>query len=360
MYRSLSRLLEPRRLLLLAALYPLGWLAALLAVAYAASRSRPEVANPVMPIPPAGLPPARIVNVPGVGELFVRDTEPDADAGRPVIVLLHGWMLPADANWYTAYGPLSELGRVIAVDHRGHGRGMRPAAPFRLADAADDVAALLHHLGVAPVVAVGYSLGGPIAELLWQRHPEVVRGLVLCATSATFNVTARDRWTWRLMGVLQLTLRLVPRHWWERILAGQAKGSPLRISRLMTAQTPPEVAALLPWIVSELDRGSAEDVAEAGRELSRYDARGWIGTVDVPAAVLITTEDSLVPARNQRDLAGRIRQAFVYELPLDHQAVVTHPEQFLPVLRKAVEHVLGAEQASAAHRAGHDLTLEQR
>jgi len=342
MSRLLAVLRDPRRVLLLAALYPLGWLAALLAVAYAASRSRPVSDLPVMPVPPALLPPARIVAVPEVGELFVRDSEADADPSRPVIVLLHGWMLPADANWYTCYGPLSELGRVIAVDHRGHGRGLRPSAPFRLADAADDVAALLRHLGVGPVVAVGYSMGGPIAQLLWQRHPGLVRGLVLCATSATFNVSLRDRWTWRLMGALQLTLRIVPRHRWEQILSGQAKGSRLRISRLMTAQTPPEVAALLPWIVSELDRGSAEDVAEAGRELSRFDARGWVGSIDVPAAVLITTSDALVPERNQRDLAARIPRCFVAELALDHDGVVTAPDQFVPVLRKAIEQVLGS------------------
>lgn len=295
-----------------------------------------------MPTPPPGLPTARIVDVPGVGEFFVRDTEPDADPERPVIVLLHGWMYPADLNWFSCYGPLSEVGRVLALDHRGHGRGLRPSAPFRLADAADDVAALLRTLGTPPAVAVGYSMGGPVAQLLWQRHPDVVRGLVLCATSATFNVTPRDRWTWRTMGGLQVGLRLVPRHWWERLIGAQVAGGPVRVSRMVGADTPAEVTALLPWMIGELDRGSAEDVAEAGRELGRFDARGWIGTVDVPTAVLVTTEDTLVPPHNQRDLVQRIRGAQVQELALDHDAVVAQAEIFLPALRKAVEYVLGS------------------
>jgi pimeloyl-ACP methyl ester carboxylesterase len=346
-----------RLLLRFAALIPFGWLAALLGLAWVASRSRPERPDAEMPIPPAGLPPARIVNVPEVGELFVRDTEPDtsptggaAGAGvrtdRPVVLLLHGWMVPADPNWYLAYRPLSEIARVLAVDHRGHGRGLRPSQPFRLADAADDVAALLRHIGSPPVVAVGYSMGGPVAQLLWRRHPDLVRGLVLCATSATFNVTARDRLVWRLVGLLQLLLRIVPRHWWERMLTAQAAGGPIRVTRLLSVGTPPEVTQLLPWFVSELDRGSAEDVAEAGRELSRYEARSWIGEVDVPSAVLITADDVLVPLRNQRDMARRIPGAFVQELPLDHDAAVTGSGVFIPALRKAVEHVLAESSAN--------------
>ncbi|MPZ88114.1 MAG: alpha/beta fold hydrolase [Nitriliruptorales bacterium] len=326
------------RLAMLAALAPLGSVAVAAGVAYAASRPRPDLPEAQMPIPPSRLPRARIEYVPGVGELFLRDSGGDPD--RPVVLLLHGWMLDADVNWFTCYEPLSEIARVVALDHRGHGRGLRPSKPFRLVDAADDAAALLRHLGSPPVVAVGYSMGGAVAQLLWRRHPDLVRGMVLCATSAAFNVDARDRWTWRLMGVLQLGLRLVPRHWWERMLMRQAAGSRVRITRMLPSPAPVETAALIPWVMSELDRDSAEDVAEAGRELSRFDARGWIGSVDVPCGVLITTEDVLVPVRNQRDLARRVPTAMVQELPLDHDAVAAAPEQFVPALRKAIEQVV--------------------
>ncbi len=340
-----------RRLLLpLAALAPLGWLAGIAAIAWAAARPRPAGVRE-QPIPPPGLPPGRVVEVPGVGELFVRDTGPpdgdgDGDGPAPTIVLLHGWMLPADATWFPSYGPLSRYGRVLAVDHRGHGRGLRPSAPFRLSDAADDVAALLRHLGTGPVVAVGFSMGGPVAQLLWQRHPDLVRGLVLIASSATFNTSWRDRYTWRSMGLLQLVLRIVPRLWWERLLGRAAQFGPSRIRRVLRRGVPEDVRRLLPWFVSELDRGSAEDVAEAGRELSRFDAREWIADIDVPVAVLVTMEDALVPRRNQLDLARRIPQAVVRELALEHDGVFTGPATFLPALRWAVEHVLGLRPAT--------------
>src|SRR5690348_11050534 len=73
------------------------------------------------PEPPVEMPPARTVHVPGRGEFFVRDTGGDG----PPLLLLHGWTASADLNWYAQYGPLAAAGyRVIALDHRGHGRGL--------------------------------------------------------------------------------------------------------------------------------------------------------------------------------------------------------------------------------------------
>lgn len=318
-------------------------LTGLLGALILAARSRPLAPWVTSPDPPAGLPPARVVLVPGHGELFFRDTGANAPAdprGAPTILLLHGWMFPADANWFTSYPAIAEIGRVIALDHRGHGRGTRPSTPFRMADAADDAAALIAQLDAGPVVAVGYSMGGPVAQLLWQRHPELVRGLVLCATSAAFTETVRDRWLWRGMGTLQVILRFLPRYWWERLVLAQAEGRlPFRVSRMITAETPPELRALLPWFIGELDRGSAEDVAEAGREIGRFDSRGWIGSVDVPTAVLVTTRDNLVPVARQRELARRIPRATVYELDMDHDAPVAHADEFVSTLAKAVAQV---------------------
>lgn len=315
--------------------------AAVAGSAYLAGRSRPAPpAGQRPPEPPAGLPPARVVHLPGRGEVFVRDSGED-DPDTPVVLLLHGWMFSADVTWFTCYEQLGSVGRVVAPDHRGHGRGIRPSAPFRLADVADDTAALLHELGTPPVVAVGYSMGGTIAQLLWQRHPELVRGLVLCATSASFSEDARDRWAWRSMGALQLLLRLLPRDVAERVAHAQTRMRPrIRFSHLIHQDTPAEVVELLPWIIGEMTRNSAEDIAEAGREMGRFDARGWLGSVDVPTAVIVTARDALVPAGHQRAIADLVTNATVQELPLDHDGVVGRPDLFVPALVKAVQQAL--------------------
>ncbi|MET0578619.1 MAG: alpha/beta fold hydrolase, partial [Ilumatobacteraceae bacterium] len=62
--------------------------------------------------------------------------------GAPVVVLLHGWTATADLNFHTCYEALGEHYRVLAFDHRGHGRGIRSRRKFRLEDCADDVAAM--------------------------------------------------------------------------------------------------------------------------------------------------------------------------------------------------------------------------
>ncbi|MPZ73034.1 MAG: alpha/beta fold hydrolase [Nitriliruptorales bacterium] len=307
------------------------------ATVWAASRPRPMPRDSAAPEPPPDLPEGRIIHVPGHGEFFVRQT---GDPSAPPVVLLHGWMFPSDLNWSTCYRPLGEIAHVIALDHRGHGRGPRPSAPFRLSDVADDVAAVLKHLGLHPAIAVGYSMGGAVAQLLWRRHPEVVRGMVLCATSASWTASPRMRWGWRAMGILQMALRLVPRPWWERLYLAQARGDlPVKVSQMVSEETPREVLDRLPWVIAELDRGSAEDVAEAGRELGRYDARSWIADVDVPTAVIITTRDSLVPLDAQRDLAARIHAVAVYQVDGDHDAVVARREEFNAALRSAVRDV---------------------
>lgn len=333
-------------------------------VVWSASRSRRPLPGMERFDPPP-LPPARILAVPGHGELFVREASGPGE-GAPTVLLLHGWMFPADLNWFTAYGPLAEAARVLAVDHRGHGRGSRPSMPFRLADAADDAAALLAHLGTGPVVVVGCSLGGPVAQLLWQRHPEAVRGLVLCATAARFQTTPLSRYGWRAMGALQVLLRLLPRATFERLLLAQGRGTlPFRITQTITEESA-ELAHLLPWVVGELERGDPEDpqrgsegeaggqaapdaggsslgqdLAEAGRQLSRYDARGWLPTVDVPSALVVTTRDRLVPPSDQRALAALIPGAEVFEVDLDHDAPGAGPQEFSAALVKAVLHVAG-------------------
>jgi len=137
------------------------------------------------------LPPGREIDLPGRGRSFVRIA--DGPPGAPTLLLLHGWTASADLNWFRCYGPLSRHFTVMAIDHRGHGRGIRSRRPFSLSACADDAAALVEELGIERVIAVGYSMGGPIAQLLWKRHPELVEGLVLCATSRNFGRSLPER-----------------------------------------------------------------------------------------------------------------------------------------------------------------------
>ena len=279
-----------------------------------------RAAPPWAPLPPVPMPPGRIVTVPERGEMFVRDSGGDG----PPVLLLHGWMFSADLNWFTMYAPLAAAGyRVLAVDHRGHGRGIRGPQDFRLADCADDAAGLLRELGTGPALVAGYSMGGPISCLLARRHPELVRGIVLCATAAHWQ-TRRMRRFWRGMALVRLTLGLFPNAAWRRGL--RAAGFP--------------DSPITSWTASELTRGSARDIAEAGRELARYDGRPWLGELTLPAAVLVTTGDRAVSPRMQRGLAEALN-ATVFEAPGDHGAVIEKREEFAAALLAALGKVGG-------------------
>ncbi len=79
------------------------------------------------------------LDLPERGTTFIRLRRPAA--GEPTVLLPHGIGVTADVNWFTSYSSLSERYGVVAIDHRGHGRGIRPRRPVRLADCADDALA---------------------------------------------------------------------------------------------------------------------------------------------------------------------------------------------------------------------------
>src|SRR5262249_12971189 len=121
-------------------------------------------------------PPGRVASLPGRGEIFVRAPRAPRD-GAPTVVLLHGWIGSGGLNWLAGFESLSERYRVIAPDLRGHARGIRSWRRFKLSDCADDVAALLRKRRIRNAIVVGYSMGGPIAQLVWRRHSDLVAGL---------------------------------------------------------------------------------------------------------------------------------------------------------------------------------------
>src|ERR1700691_4701922 len=91
-------------------------------------------------------------------------------------MLIHGVTVTAELNWGKVFAPLARHFRVVAADLRGHGDGIRLRSAFRLEDCADDFAALAAALDIPRFTAVGYSMGGMVAQLLYKRHPSRVSG----------------------------------------------------------------------------------------------------------------------------------------------------------------------------------------
>jgi pimeloyl-ACP methyl ester carboxylesterase len=81
------------------------------------------------------------------------------------IVLIHG-ITSSSLSWIRVARPLAQNARVIAVDLKGHGDSERPSRGYRLADQADEVAALVYQLGLRQIRLMGHSWGGVISTLL--------------------------------------------------------------------------------------------------------------------------------------------------------------------------------------------------
>ncbi|CAB4553920.1 MAG: alpha/beta fold hydrolase [Actinobacteria bacterium] len=280
-------------------------------------------------VPSPTLPPGAAMELPGRGTTFVRQIE--GPPGAPTLLLLHGWTATADLNWFTAYHPLGSRFRVVALDHRGHGRGIRSKRQFRLEDCADDAVAVCDVLGIDRFIPVGYSMGGPIAQLVWRQHPERVTGLVLCATSGYFVTSREERMSF--MGLSGL--------------AAVARLTPLQARRWLTAQLylQRKTEQWEPWAVQEASIHDWRMVLEAGRAIGSFSSRPWLGEVDVPTSVVITMRDRVVPVRRQVRLFESIKGAEAFRVDGDHDSIVSAADRFIPTLLRAAHSVV--ERADA-------------
>ncbi len=243
--------------------------------------------------------------------------------GAPTLVLLHGIGMTADLNWGGSFAALRKRFRVVAPDLLGHGRSGGPTSNFRLEDCADAVADLAIALGIEQFIAVGYSMGGLIAQLLWRRHPDLVSGLVLCASSRNFLGTLAERMTSLLAPAMTVAARLNP------LLYSVGAGvlSPHMIHDLSGERRQ--------YALTELNRTSMTTVSAALVAASKFTSHEWVGQIDVPVSVLVPTRDTIVPPGRQRRLAEAIPHATVFTVDGDHSVCVSDPARFSAKLLKA-------------------------
>jgi 3-oxoadipate enol-lactonase len=274
-------------------------------------------------IDPPDLPPGRRIELPA-GPVVLRELA--GPRGAPALVLLHGWTATADLNFFRAYRPLAEHYRVLAFDQRGHGTGIRGRAPFRLEDCADDVIAMADTIGLDRFVALGYSMGGAVAQLAWRRHGERLLGLVLAATAGHFNVHRNERLSFLGLGGLAAAARLTPAqaHRW---FTGQ-----LYLQR--------KIDSYEPWAANQASSHDWRMIAEAGRALGRFRSDEWLDEIDVPTAVVVTMNDEVVPLARQIKLFESIPDAEAFRIDGGHDAAVAQPTRFVREVTRATASVV--------------------
>jgi pimeloyl-ACP methyl ester carboxylesterase len=210
-------------------------------------------------------------------------------APAPPVLLLH--CRGADgADWTPIAERLAAAPaprRVYAPDLRGHGRSDWPG-DYALEAMSDDVHALLAALGIDAVDVVGHSLGGLVACLLAQRHPGVVRRLVL-----------------------------------EDVCA------PLPLDPPRPSAERPDGALPFDWAM----------VRATDEQRNAPDPR-WrerMCRITVPALVVAGGLTSLIPQDQVRQLAELIPDASLVTVDAGHLVHETRPEEFLAVLREFLD-----------------------
>jgi hypothetical protein len=244
------------------------------------------------------------------------------------VLLLHGWTASSDLQFFSAYEELAKYFSIIGVDHRGHGRGLRPHAPVTLEDCADDAAAVARALDVTSLITVGYSMGGPISLLFAQRHPDLVSGMVLQATALEWSGTRKEKNRMRFIGPVSHFV-----------------GRP-RVLRWFMNRTLPrghETRRYVSWIIAENRRNDPWMIAEAGRAIAKFDARQFAPTLNKPTSYVFTLRDTLVLPHKQQALASAVN-AQIVELDGDHMAPILMPREFATATRQAVNLVVAALQ----------------
>lgn len=222
----------------------------------------------------------------------------DEGEGAPLL-FVHGFPL-SRGTWSKQVEAFKTSYRVIAPDLRGLGESEATAGAVPMSRFAEDLYALLQHLGAGPVILVGHSMGGYVALAFAKAYPQALRGLVLVGTKAgadTPEGAAARRATAekvRTEGSSVVVNAMAP-----KMLAASNSDAAMAASvRDFMAPSKPEgvIGALL---------GMAE----------RPDAGTWLGTIRVPALVITGADDTIIPPSESEALAKAIPGAQLKLIP---------------------------------------------
>jgi pimeloyl-ACP methyl ester carboxylesterase len=220
--------------------------------------------------------------------------------GAPLVVL-HGAYMTIDAMGEVVPG-LARSRRVVAVELQGHGRTADIDRPLSYEAMADDVAALIEHLGIEEADVFGYSMGGGVALQVAIRHPEVVRKLVVVSASYTSD------------GMHPELLEMIP-----SITPEVFAGTPIEEDYLRTAPNPAD----FPTLVAKLKRLDMEPFA-----WPQEDIRG----ISAPTLLIVGDSDA-IRLKHVLELFGLLGGGVMGDLsglPKSQLAVLPGTTHFIP------------------------------
>jgi pimeloyl-ACP methyl ester carboxylesterase len=268
----------------------------------------------------------------------------EIEGSGPPLCMINGYRLSGFA-WPQAFiARLACRCSVIVIDNRGTGRSDKPADGYELANLANDVVALLDHLGIGSTHLLGYSMGGAIAQEVVIQHPDRIDHLILFATFCGG--------IWSERASHSVFSRLLARE-------GQTPEEAARAAWPVTYS--PEFLATHPAAVEHQMRRELQyptPLFVAKRQMDailNFDRYRDLPRIGAPTLVASGGHDMLVKPRNSSILASRIPDARLELLTdLGHRAIWEAPEEIAdficdfvtgPLLR--TEHFKGTSSMAA-------------
>lgn len=231
----------------------------------------------------------------------------ELQAGPPAtIVLLHemGGMLE---SWDAVVPLLARCASVLRYDQRGAGLSEKPPGPYAIAQAADDLAALLAALAITgPVAIVGAAVGAAVSAAFAARQPLPVAALALLAPATMLDEAKRARTEQRIATIERLGIR--------RAFADETGEPRSRYEELRLAADPAGLAAT--W-----------------RMLAGLDLDADLAAIRCPTLVVAGRQDAARPPEHVAGVAARIAGAELLVLETGHVMAIDTPELVASTLR---------------------------
>jgi 3-oxoadipate enol-lactonase len=228
------------------------------------------------------------------------------------VVLLGSSLGATEAMWAPQVEVLAKRYRVVAFDHRGHGKSDVPRGPYTIDDLGGDVIELLDALEIEQASYVGISLGGAVGLWLAQNAPERFHRFVLLCPPANPAADAQM--------------------WTDRAAQVRAEGTQSITDATLGRWFRPEFTDVAPLRQMLLDTPD-EGYAACCEALSTTNLLAGLSTITAPVLLITTDGDTSIPPETVVPLAGQIPGAHLEIIEkAAHLVTYSHPDVINPLL----------------------------